>query len=364
MTERKYRVATFNLKDLQNHDETFHRHKKYSLREYKEKIAWTGEMLREMKSDLVACQEVFSQKALTEAAARAGFKPEHIYMTQAQQDAVAGHALVTRLPVHKVTEISRFPEGYNTTSLRMGMDNQTVCLKRFTRPVLKAEVEMNGQRVTVFSSHLRSGNPAKVHDESLSVQQKEQEGRNRSAIIQITEAKALRALIKKELEQNPKTPIIVLGDFNQDINGPVQKIIRGHEEVAQSKARETAQKMVRHQLQSSVNVLKTKNGAANDAKNEATFIHKGTPKALDDVLLSPHFEVMPVDASQSSLKSVQILNSHLTHGNAAVAASFSPVSDHAPVIAEIGLIEKKKGPQGKKAQKLAKKKRLQNRLVK
>lgn len=350
MSERKYRVATFNLKDLHVSGEKFHGTRQYSLREYASKVAWTAGLMKSMRADLIACQEVFSETALGDTAERAGYDRSNIYMSKATGEGNSSVGIVSKLPIKKVEEVDRFPAGMATTSLKMGHQNKEVQLKYFTRPVLKAVVEMNGQNVTVFASHLRSGNPAKVHDPSLSKEEREKEGALRSAIIQMAEAKALRKLITDEVKKHPKQPLIVLGDFNQDVNSPIQKIIRG------SDLTERGEKtpFIAHEMKSVVNSYREKSAD----KDAGTFVYKGEMIALDDIMLSPHFQEPTVSSARAHLEAVEIRNEHLYEPDVKEQGSFNEKSDHAPVVAEISVPERKKGPQGKKAQKLAKKQRL------
>lgn len=218
-------IATFNLLNFHEAGGLVYGRAMYTEDTYAQKAAWIGSQLQRMDADLVGFQEVWSAKALRDAASRSGkYRGDQVYVpVEREQEPVV--ALATTLDVVGTpTAISAFPAGMDVS-----MDDARVTLSTFSRPVLRATVVLpDGTQAQVYVAHLKSKRPTILDGEDPDDPSVKALGYTRSLLRRATEATALRWLVVQDMK-NTQTPVIVIGDLNDDVASVTTRIIAGDE---------------------------------------------------------------------------------------------------------------------------------------
>ncbi|WP_316364687.1 endonuclease/exonuclease/phosphatase family protein [Candidatus Thiodiazotropha sp. CDECU1] len=207
---------------------------------YDKKVAWTGQMINTVGSDIWGFQELWHAKALKDVFKAA--KPEEEYTLMAPPGH-AGESIVCAGAVRKdilVGEpewISDFPEKFRLDS--GGDDPQTgeiaVSIHAFSRPVLHFRVKprSNGKTISVYVAHLKSKAPSKIYYEQWYKDHKTYYSKHSSAlgaaistIRRTAEAAALRMILTEEMKGN-ENPVVVLGDLNDSQLSNTLNILTG-----------------------------------------------------------------------------------------------------------------------------------------
>lgn len=327
MKKRRYRIATFNLKNLHDAETVFYGRKKYTLEQYSKKISWTAMQMDRLRAEIIGCQEVFSKKALEEVLEQTSrFSKEHIYMAGGEGDKAA-NALVTSLPVRSLEEITHFPESVNAVVPTRTGHRQ---LNKFARPVLKATVDLKGRNITVYVAHFKSQRPMtpSVEDEMF---KDHAIGQMKSNLVRLYEATALRHLIQDDFNQKPHQPVLVLGDFNDDHHSPAREILLGPEPWTLWK--ENYQRVY---YDCKLYSAQKANMRAADRQPEATYAFNTREHTMDDILISNHFHRMnPYRIGY--VEKTTVLNDHLVDETVEPNMGYDPTSDHGQVVAQINL---------------------------
>ncbi|WP_425052014.1 endonuclease/exonuclease/phosphatase family protein [Psychromarinibacter sp. S121] len=206
---------------------------------YARKIAWTGAQIAKLDAEVIAFQELWSAAALTEAFAAAGLETDYdIVARDAPGIGQPQVALAVRKDRHGNAQllpgadwVAEFPAGYVYDGVKEtdgASEEITITINRFSRPVLKAEIQSEGTSpkpppVTVFVAHLKSKGPARVSF-AAPMPQILQTYPNiaKSALAhvrRIIEAGALRAMLDGVMmaeDEDQISPTVVLGDLNDD----------------------------------------------------------------------------------------------------------------------------------------------------
>lgn len=218
----RIRIGSFNLFNLALPEIPYYENMKYSHGDYQKKVNWTATQLRAMDCDLVGFQEIFHKKALDAVVAESGLYPGVVSIVPNEVGDKPRVGLVTRLPVLSYESITDFPANCEIKNEEIKIPN-----KQFRRPVLKVKIQLpTGQNAVVFVVHLKSKRPT-IEDESKRFSFMEMaKGEVLSLLHRGMEAMALRSLVLAETERT-RTPVIVVGDFNDSAHSVTSEIILG-----------------------------------------------------------------------------------------------------------------------------------------
>ncbi|MDO5498953.1 MAG: endonuclease/exonuclease/phosphatase family protein [Propionibacteriaceae bacterium] len=224
----RFRVATFNLYNLQLPGRRMHRFSKpWTEEEYAQKLAWAGAMLTELDADIVGLQELWHADALRAVLDHAGLSETYdVLATPADGSTIVCAALVRKGLLRGEPEwITTFPPGLHLESASPD-DPQApgihVGLTGFSRPVLAFDVALREAPplTRFYVAHLKSKLPAEIDEEAwyaaepdLFRNHRKALGSALSTIRRTAEAAALRVLLTETMK-GTVTPVIVLGDLN------------------------------------------------------------------------------------------------------------------------------------------------------
>ena len=306
-------VATCNLLNLAHPHRVYYENQDpYDQAEYERKIEWTGERFRMLNADVLAVQEVWDEGALKAAIARSGLRYDFVSVPGAenappQRDGAQGTprvGIATRLAVDHAQSFVDFPPGFGVEVPGLGRHT------RFERPPFLVTLRMkHGQQVHVLTVHLKSKRPKFLLDaqgEPLEDRDDRKVGvmaSLRSLLMRGAEAAALRCIVIDLLERT-RTPLVVMGDFNDDPHSVTTQLVAATSEVAYDKGARDVALFNAYEMQ----------GESALKKDVAySHIHQGLPAVLDQIFVSEEF----VAASRNSLgdvRRVDYFNDHLHEG--------------------------------------------------
>jgi endonuclease/exonuclease/phosphatase family metal-dependent hydrolase len=305
-------VATCNLLNLANPQRVFYENQDpYDEREYERKIDWIGERIRALNADVLAVQEVWDESALKAAIARSGLRYDFVAVPGAENTPPHNGAqgtprvgIATRLQVDRVQSFVDFPPGFGVEVPGLGPHT------RFERPPFLVTLRMkHGQQVHVLTVHLKSKRPKFLQDAHGNALEDREDRKTgvmaslRSLVMRGAEAAALRCIVL-DLLQGTNTPLVVMGDFNDDPHSVTTQLVAATSEVAYDKAARDVALFNAYEMQ----------GESALKKDVAySHIHQGFPAVLDQVFVSEEF----VATSRNSLgdvRRVDYFNDHLHEG--------------------------------------------------
>ncbi len=221
----RFGVATFNLYNFQLPGRSMHPGQRvWTEREYSRKVTWVGDVLRDLRPDIVGLQELWHADAMAAALDRANLDDDYDLLAEpANGGRIVCAALVRKGLLRGEPQwISAFPPQVhleNTAGDPQAPDIK-VAITGFSRPVLAFDVALREAPplTRVFVAHLKSKLPAQIHEEPW--YDKEVHGFHRTAlgaalatIRRTAEATALRVLLTQVMK-GTVTPVMVLGDLN------------------------------------------------------------------------------------------------------------------------------------------------------
>jgi endonuclease/exonuclease/phosphatase family metal-dependent hydrolase len=297
-------VATCNLLNLANPHRVYYENQDaYDEREYDRKIGWIGERFHALNADVLAVQEVWDESALKAAIARSGLRYDFVSVPGAENTPPHNGAqgtprvgIATRLPMDHAQSFVDVP----------GLGPHT----RFERPPFLVTLRMkHGQQVHVLTVHLKSKRPKFLQD-AQGNHLEDREDRKvgamaslRSLVMRGVEAAALRCIVI-DLLQGTDTPLVVMGDFNDEPHSVTTQLVAATSDVAYDKAARDVALFNAYEMQ----------GESALKKDVAySHIHQGFPAVLDQIFVSEEF----VAASKRSLgdvRRVDYFNDHLHEG--------------------------------------------------
>ena len=195
----RIRVATWNVENLfdadddpaNEGDDEFVKGewRKWSDERYQRKVSHLAEAIVAMKPDVICLQEVENRGVLTDLVNAVRTHPDmHSFTNIVHYDSKDMRGI-------DVAMISRFPE----------MSSKLNCKSGFRRGFLTALFDTGGDtRLTLIGCHLKSClGKAKEN-----------------ARIRLAETKEARGIIDDILKENPNSSLVMLGDFNENADGP------------------------------------------------------------------------------------------------------------------------------------------------
>jgi hypothetical protein len=192
------RVGQFNVLNLVKENVNFYGKSHYSADEVTQKVNWIADQLKRMNSGIVGFEEVFDHATLLRATKASGlYQDSNVISANAN-----GHgptvAIASIFPILSTKVIQDFP-----TSAIMEYNNVQIPIVKFSRPILRAEVQLPfGRTVVVYVVHAKSKRPI-VSDQSRHDQKAKAVGHGLSLLVRAAESVALRHIIVDELENNP-----------------------------------------------------------------------------------------------------------------------------------------------------------------
>ncbi|MDM0040835.1 endonuclease/exonuclease/phosphatase family protein [Variovorax sp. J22G21] len=305
-------LATGNLLNLALPNRIYYENQDgYSQREYERKIAWTGERIQALNADVLAVQEVWDEAALKDAIAASGVRYDFVSVPGAENTPPAQGArgtprvgFATRLKVDDVQSFTEFAPGFGVEVPGLGAHT------RFERPPMLITLRMkHGQPVHVLTVHLKSKRPKFLQDahgnaiEDRDDRKVAVRASLRSLLMRGAEAAALRCIVI-DLLRGSGTPLVVMGDFNDNPHSVTTQLIAATSDVAYDKAARDVALFNAYEMQ----------GESALKKDVAySHIHQGYPEVLDQIFVSEEF----VPGSRHSLgdvRRVDYFNDHLHEG--------------------------------------------------
>lgn len=359
---KSFRIAGFNCYNLVRQGVGFYDDAPYSENEFRDKIAWSANLLSQARADLVGFQEVFSEGALKElvaatpnlANATVVAPGAELHANEIDDLAHPGRkkalmpkvGLATNVELLDCKSIADFPVG---ADLRFpDVDPETgeealveLPLRRFQRPILKARIRLaNGIAATVFVAHLKSKRPSLLekHGESGENPLHKALGSVRSLIIRAAEAAALRALVLDVIDDPEdagqgisREPLILIGDLNDSDLAVTTNVATGERPFIFSPFE--TKKKIWDTLLYNVHRLQAEQSLS---KSAYSYIYDGQYEILDHILLSEEFH-RGNKAAIGEFRNVRILNDHLLDISQTDQRRNRIVSDHGVPVVEIKL---------------------------
>ena len=256
VNKRDISFATFNLLNLQQPGKRTYSNKALfaddpqGQAQYAQKTEWIANKIKQLDATVIAFQELWSEASLIEVFAQANLL--HDYDIIARDAPARGRPQVA-IAIKKSSTgksqvldnwhwIEPFPEHFSFTNLRERhhLDEEiTLTLGSFSRPVLHVQINLDATRpntpvIDVYVAHLKSKRPASLSFASPRAKVLQHypsiAKTALSHIRRVMEAAALRAIIEKKLESEDSTqisPVVVLGDLNDDASSITNDIITG-----------------------------------------------------------------------------------------------------------------------------------------
>ena len=320
-------LATFNMLNLADAGFQYYPNADpYSAQEYAAKIAWTAAQLDALRADVVLCQEVFSLKALQDCVAAsdwmrgAAVHAPHTDTVSAEGAHLPRLAIVSRLPISDLQSHVTI-DAAAQVPLPDGSVHQA-----FSRPVLEAVVDFAGQKLRVFTVHLKSKRPDWAANADENDPAAYTTAQLQSLLKRAGEATGVRSLLVKRLWHTGE-PVVVMGDFNDTLQSPTTQIIAA----TRWKTRERSARdvMLYDAWDISAHHDLSRNGPLRRDVGY-THIHEGVPEVIDQCLVSEEFATF----SRHQLGYVQrvdILNDHLAQRLRGLPGSKTALSDHGQI---------------------------------
>lgn len=236
--------VTFNLYNLQLPDKPWRQGKKYTEKQYRAKVAWSAERLKGLDADIIAFQELWSKQCLIDVFAEAGLANDYklAFIGDGWYDIAIAAAVRKPWQITSKKVRKKFPPGFILKKRKRGGsqdgdrkdDDVSVKIDRFSRSVLvlgiKHGTENKLPAMKVFTVHFKSKLGAdldKQENDKPSIKRHSKAlGAALSTIRRTSEAAALRIILNDAMKET-KTPVVVLGDFNDDCHSNTLAIITG-----------------------------------------------------------------------------------------------------------------------------------------
>lgn len=319
MTE--FRIATFNLENLDDEDsEQFDRRKKV-----------LKPMLERITADLLFLQEVNTLQALDELIEGTAYQDHHILNTVSTSGTAYAKRNLVILSRYPIAEKHQYHHNLVANPMwrkATSKPEETTAKEiRWERPILHCEIELAENRILhAINVHLKSKNPT-----SIEGQQDEDkywlwlshegwaEGYFLSSVKRVGQALEMRILVEKLLKPNPfETLIAVGGDFNADIGSvPFKTVVGSVKDTSNPDLRSTVMIPCEYDV---------------PPEQRFSLLYHGEGAMLDHILVS--------NALYPYWIGTDIFNELLPDESIAFASEIKfPESDHAPVVAKFNLPE-------------------------
>lgn len=314
------KIGSFNAFNLVNANETYYGKRVYSQADFNKKIDWQGRQLDKMGADIVGFQEIFH----TEALQKVIDKSEHlrganiVVANPTGQHPAVGFA--SKYPIIDTQIFEDLPI--------LDIDGQDIPIKKFSRPVLKAVVEIDGQPMTFFVAHLKSKRPTFGQDVDRNDPVEQAKGSVRSLIRRSIEAVGLREILVHHAEYSNE-PMVVMGDLNDASLAVSTRVVSGTPPMRY---------LSFEQKKKAWDILfyHAKDIQARNSYHDFyyTHIYNGHYQALDHIMLSQELVADNPNAI-GRVRNVSLFNDHLLDETLSGERIPCWKSDHGQVVAHI-----------------------------
>ena len=388
-----FSIATFNVKNLIGPDKVYYPFEYLTPEAYAWKRDWLSDQLLQMDADIVGFQEIFDAQALADVVAETDAKGHEIneisqptrdkryrrraiyrnlkytpygetpnlvvapnlHSTEEDGKRRPGVAILSRHPIVETQIVQDLSDNPLETSFDQlgGGDAGAWRLTSLSRPILKAVIEVDGRKISVFNTHLKSkhGEVDRLPDGSRPAENLldydplgRAMGALRAALRRMGEAYVLRRLILEELAQD--RPVVVLGDMNDSVNSVSSEILSGErpfKNYAWMRRHDAKRENDRYSDDENITIQSAVRSAMLESA-ERMFVRRaqrdmiytaafnGVYESIDLILLSRHFQE-GADGQIAKLEYLQCLNDHLTDGSFEDAPYNKLASDHGQLVA-------------------------------
>lgn len=214
------KVGTFNAFNLVSPNVKYYGRRVYSQADFDKKVAWQSQQLDKMKADIVGFQEVFHGKALRQVVNAS----EHLHgchLVAADPDGTfPAVALASKYPILETEVFTEMPE--------LDIDGRLIPIHNFSRPVLKAAVEVEKDKIiTVFVAHLKSKRPTFPDGVDRHDPVEIARASVRALVRRSVEAAGLREILVRHSKHNNR-PAIIMGDLNDGSLAVSTRVVSGN----------------------------------------------------------------------------------------------------------------------------------------
>lgn len=184
---------------------------------YDQKLEWTRAQIQKIDADIIAFQELWDRRCLDDVFSTIpGY--ELVFIKNTWYDIAVAMAVREPWKIKSKENHKDFAfDGFFKAREEGGEDDEIdVKISRFSRTVLEVTLEHEDDAVsdiTVFAAHLKSKLPTTLRNVSAHYKKGMQSAT--STIRRTAEAAALRGILTERMK-NTDTPVVVLGDLNDD----------------------------------------------------------------------------------------------------------------------------------------------------
>ncbi|MCE9522304.1 MAG: endonuclease/exonuclease/phosphatase family protein, partial [Alphaproteobacteria bacterium] len=239
--------------------------------------------------------------------------------------------LLSKFTIATAATIALFPPTVDLTiPLRIdggAIQRVPIGIRQFQRPVLRAEIDIDGLALIVYVAHLKSKGPLIAEGEDGDDPFKASLGQARATVVRAAEAAALRHIILADLRDSRK-PAIVLGDLNDTPDSASTQTVRGpspHRDMNHEEKRALWDVT----LYSSFRIAAARSATIH------THIHDGERDILDHILVSEEFYSRNPARIGEVLRH-DVINDHLRDDDR--TPKTPGASDHGIPVIEINLL--------------------------
>mmetsp|Transcript_10808 Transcript_10808/g.13518 ORF Transcript_10808/g.13518 Transcript_10808/m.13518 type:complete len:387 (+) Transcript_10808:3-1163(+) len=323
--------------------------------QYEKKIAWSASTLKSVDAQVWGFQELCHPQALRDVFEKADLNNKYEILVREREkgeiwdeDVSCAAAVLKGSLVGKPKWFKDIPQSISfdlkrgeiiESSVSEDVDQSedeeattvSVDIKEFQRSVLYFQVkpfkphsrtgEFRGKPISVFVAHLKSKRPSRVRKPYWNMDEENALGLAMSTIKRTAEAAALRFLLIKEMKGND-TPVILLGDLNDDPHSNTLDIISGAPRYLDSRGHDTALY--------STNFLEQYRSLRDIYY---TYVHQNKHETLDHILVSEEFYENS-KRCRWKFRGLYLKNDHLDKDKATKEHEADGTSDHAIVKAK------------------------------
>jgi endonuclease/exonuclease/phosphatase family metal-dependent hydrolase len=299
-------VSTFNLLNLALPGERFYENQDpYTAEEYAAKLQWTGHQLDVMRADVVMFQEVFHLQALKEAVAASSWMRNATVAAPHTDTLVDGRllprlALASRLPVRELNSFVEL-DAADHVPLPGGAVHA-----RFSRPLLEAVVDVQGQPLRLMTVHLKSKRPEWLEGDDENNPHQLARAQLRSLMMRGGDALGVRQKIIERLWRT-RDPLVILGDFNDVGNAQTTQLIAATSYKRREINQRDAMLFDAFDLQRARSIPHV---GAQRRDTAFTHTHEGVPETIDHILVSEEFAEFSKN-NRGFVQQVDYFNDHL-----------------------------------------------------
>jgi predicted extracellular nuclease len=249
MMGKNISFASFNLYNLQLPGVTWrHNAQPYTQEAYDAKVEWSARMLERLDADVIGFQELWSKQCLIDVfnAAKLMNDYELIFIKDKWYD-IAVAAAVRKPWAVNMTLHKNFPEAF--ALIKRGQrtpgedDDIQVAIDKFSRTVMQLSIthpdDDKVPQMEVFTAHLKSKLATKLdkpeRDTAALKDHQRALGDAISTIRRTAESAALRMILVKVLKKT-NTPVVVIGDLNDNQHSNTLAILTGQPSYRMSQA--------------------------------------------------------------------------------------------------------------------------------